>query len=255
MMTSAFVHPVAAASAAKPGAQLLRGDEAHRIALLERAQPCGLDSARRRGSCRVPSCRSCARSPGRAVGKVRGDVGDRPAAALPDVQLRASRTRPAATCGRRSPASAQRRVGARAPARRRESSARRGVGGRRKRAVRSETRMFSRAAGRRSAQIGVEQCGIRLAVHYQRQLPGQVVRILDAAVAAAPAEGTHDVRGVAREQHAAISETPPDIRCGRSTRRPRRSGSSTSSAELPAAAARESLPRSRRRSRSQSGSS
>ena len=54
--------------------------------------------------------------------------------------------------------------------------------------------------------VAVEQRIAGLALHDQRQLPAQVGRVLDAAVAAARAEGAHDVGRVADEEHAAVAE-------------------------------------------------
>ncbi|CAB3927256.1 hypothetical protein LMG26858_05992 [Achromobacter anxifer] len=54
--------------------------------------------------------------------------------------------------------------------------------------------------------VAVEQGVARAALQQQRQLPAQVVGVLDAAVAAARAERRDQMRRVAREQHVAVAQ-------------------------------------------------
>src|SRR5690606_19485580 len=54
--------------------------------------------------------------------------------------------------------------------------------------------------------IGGDQAFGRLAAEDHGELPDQVVGVLDAAIAAARAEGRDDVRAVAGEDHAAMHE-------------------------------------------------
>src|SRR5437879_1217729 len=42
----------------------------------------------------------------------------------------------------------------------------------------------------------------------KRELPAEIVNILDAAIAATRTEGTHDVSAVAGKQHAPVHEAP-----------------------------------------------
>ena len=71
---------------------------------------------------------------------------------------------------------------------------------------RVEFMMFSSAGEAALVAVGVEQRGGRLAVHHQRELPHQVVGVLDAGVGAARAEGRDLVRRVADEEHATVIE-------------------------------------------------
>ena len=54
-------------------------------------------------------------------------------------------------------------------------------------------------------RVAVEQPVRGQALDHEGQLPGQVVRVVDARVGAAHAEDRHQVRGVAGEQHAAVA--------------------------------------------------
>ena len=58
----------------------------------------------------------------------------------------------------------------------------------------------------RSCVVAVEQALRRQPAQHQIELPGEVVGVLHAAVAAARAERRHLVRGIAGEQHAAVPE-------------------------------------------------
>ena len=54
--------------------------------------------------------------------------------------------------------------------------------------------------------IGVEQCGVGLSLHHQRQLPRQIVGVLQAGVHALRADRAVDVGGVAEQEAAAVAE-------------------------------------------------
>ena len=62
--------------------------------------------------------------------------------------------------------------------------------------------------------VGVEQARPGVALDDRRELPGEVVRVLDAGVAAEAAVGRYDVRGVAREEHPARLEALGAVRLG-----------------------------------------
>ena len=76
---------------------------------------------------------------------------------------------------------------------------------------------FSSAAWMRSCVVAVEQALRRQPAQHQIELPGEVVGILNAAVAAARAERRHLVRGIAGEDHATVPELfqPPATGSGR----------------------------------------
>ena len=54
--------------------------------------------------------------------------------------------------------------------------------------------------------VCLEQSGGRLPLHHGRELPAEIVHVLDAAIAAACAERRDDVRAVTREDHASMDE-------------------------------------------------
>ena len=60
--------------------------------------------------------------------------------------------------------------------------------------------------------VAVEQRFASFAVHHQRQLPRQVKGVAHAAVIALPLPDRHDVRGVARQQHAIDAKAFGDTR-------------------------------------------
>ena len=62
------------------------------------------------------------------------------------------------------------------------------------------------AQGAALGVVGVQERGPGLALHDRRELPREVVGVLDPGVAAEAAVGGHDVRGVARQEHAAVGE-------------------------------------------------
>ena len=72
--------------------------------------------------------------------------------------------------------------------------------------ARAELAMFSSAAGDALLVIGGEQVERGGAARHRRQLPAEVVGVLDAAIAAAGAEGRDDMRGVAGKDHPAVHE-------------------------------------------------
>src|SRR5579872_2553257 len=63
--------------------------------------------------------------------------------------------------------------------------------------------------GRRSAfgVIAVEEAGRCLTFEHQGEFPGEIVAVLDAAIAAARAEGRHLMRGIAGKEHTALAES------------------------------------------------
>ena len=71
--------------------------------------------------------------------------------------------------------------------------------------------------------VAVQQFGAGAAAQHGSQLPGQVVGIGHAGVAAAGAKGADDLGRVAHEEHPADAQAGPGTGCGRRRSPPRRS--------------------------------